>query len=182
MKKILLFLLAFATLAASATNRNRNGSVQYHNNVAYLIWSFNTSTTGSYGVAGLGQVTDDTLTFMADTNAAVLRAFSTPALRVKSALQADKYDAIPDSLSYCIEAKDDAADAVTLKSYFRYKFGTTYIEMPVASNALAGAGAKQLFCNKVIYIPDTPFLIKAAPSTSTDSSYIYTVKVWANFK
>lgn len=187
MKKFgLLFLLfTIASLfvhtveAGTAVKKSAVGGAQgtLHNFSVIQKWDFDTSGTAVKTGAAAGTNTD-TVILYADSASSTF--FTTNGLRTK-AIVAGVPEAIPDSLKYCVLAKDDAADAVTLRTEYQIRQRASASWFTVGGNgdlALAGSGVPVFSCFTRNFTPDVAHRLIAHVTTTTDSASLKWVEMF----
>lgn len=176
MKKMFLFpifiLALLMSLAWPGTAIKKSGVKDRHNWTYYLKWDFDTSGTYTRTGAAAGTNTD-TLVLYADS--ATTTPFYTTAFTTQG-MGAGVAEPFPDSIKYCVEAHDDAADAITLRSEFQYKLNLRAATWTTFGGngdlALAGAGVHVQSCFTRQFFPGRPFRIVVHPTTTTDSAVV----------
>jgi len=175
----LLTLILLAPFAVAGTAIKRSGALTYHNYIQVNTWNLGSTGTKTLTGAVAGTNTD-TLILYLDSTGTTPTPFTTASLRVKS-IQAGTYDELSDSLSYCVLASDDTADAVTLRTEYQVMLPSVNAWFTVGGNgdmALAGAAVKVYSCFKRQMIPNAKHRIVLHPSTTTDGAYVHQVDIF----
>lgn len=171
MLPVLLFALLVSSLWAG-TAIKKSGTRDRNNYEYFVKWDFDTAGTFTRTGAAAGTNTD-TLVLWQDS------ASSTPyytSIWSTQGLNTGTPIAMPDSIKYCVLAHDDAADAITLRSEFQYKFRTTQSTWQTFGGngdlALAGAGVPVWSCFSRQFLPGLPWRIVVHVTTTTDSATV----------
>jgi hypothetical protein len=187
MKKLFSVFLAFLCFmlfnpftesAFAGTAIKRSGAIAYHNYVQVNHWNLGSAGTKTLTGAAAGTNTDTLILYQDSTGSAT--PFTTASLRVRS-IQADMYDELADSLTYCVLASDDTADVVTLRTEYQVYLPSTQAWFTVGGNgdmALGGAAVKVHACFKRQMLPMAKHRVIAHPSTTTDGAYIHQVDIF----
>lgn len=180
MKRFLLLFLSLFTLslvmAGTPVKKSAVGNA-LHNYQQIQKWDFDTTGTPAKTGAVVGTNTD-TLILYADSASSTF--FTTNALRTK-AIAAGVPEPIPDSVKYCFLAKDDAADAITLRSEYQIRQRSNASWFTQGGNcdaALLGAGVPVFTCCSRQFVPDVAHRIILHPTTTTDSASVKWVELF----
>lgn len=177
---VLIFLLTllfnpFAESAYAGTAIKKSGSKVAHNYFDVNTWTYAAGVKTLTGAAA--GTNTDTLIFYEDS--AATRPFWTTSLRVRG-LTSGMHTPIPDSLTYCVLAADDTADAVTLRTEYQIQLATgEWVTWGGNGDmTLAGSAAKVFNCFNRKFLPNVKHRVIAHPSTLTDGAYVYEVKIF----
>lgn len=177
-----LLLACFLVGPHAGTAIKKSGQKSQHNYNYLNEWDFGTSGTFTRTGAAAGTNTD-TLVLYQDS--ATSAPFAAASLTVRG-IAAGVHDMIPDSVKYCVYAKDDAADAITLRSEYQIRWRTDdAVWITIGGNgdlALAGSGAMVLSCFNRPFIPGVDHRIVVHPTTTTDSAVVKWVQLSPFYK
>ncbi len=182
MKKLYLLPLLFLSLLVSslyAGTAIKKSGVRDRNNYEYFVkWDFDTSGTFTRTGAAAGTNTDTLVLFQDSASGTAFNTstFMTQGLSVGTPI------AFPDSIKYCVMAHDDAADAITMRSEFQYKYRLSQTQWTTFGGngdlALAGAGVPVWSCFTRQFMPNLPWRIVVHVTTTTDSATVNYVNVF----